>query len=162
MTVVLKDQTEVITTSKPTVGELAGSLGFSAANSKTVPEGNTKITPMLKISIITVTEKLATQSQPVPPPVVRQPDGAMEKDEEEIVQNGQAGEKELTVKQHFENGQQVRSEVIAEKIITAPVPEIIRVGTRDTIETSRGTLRFKNAYVMEATAYTPFEDPARA
>ena len=37
-------------------------------------------------------------------------------------------------------------------------PEILRVGTRESNDPSRGTIRFKKLLVMEATAYTPFDD----
>jgi uncharacterized protein YabE (DUF348 family) len=157
VTVIFSNKTEEITTSKPTVGELAASLGFSIDNSKTVPDVNTKITPNMKISIIAVTEKLVTKSLPIPPPVVNQPDGNMEKGEVAIVDNGQAGVKQVTMKLHFENGQQVSSAVVDEKVITAPVPKTVHVGTRDTVETSRGAMRFRAVHVMEATAYTPFD-----
>jgi uncharacterized protein YabE (DUF348 family) len=155
VTVSFPDKTQVIVSGKPTVGELAADLGFTEQNSKTVPDRPTRITPELQVTIVALTEKLVNQTLPIPPPVVRQPDGNLEKDDEEVVQEGAEGLKEVTFKQRFENGRQVAAENVAEKIITAPTPQIIRVGTRDTIQTSRGTMRFRSIQWMEATAYTP-------
>jgi 3D (Asp-Asp-Asp) domain-containing protein len=157
VTIVLQDKTEVITTGKPTVGQVATSLGYTTANSKTVPEENSAVTSMMEIHIIAVAEKLVTQTKSVDPEVIRQPDATMDKNEEELIQHGQAGTKEITTKLRFENGQQVTSEVVAEKVITPAIPTILKTGTRDSIETSRGTMRFKNVHVMEATAYTPYD-----
>lgn len=157
ITVTFQDKTEVIVTGKPTVGELAVSMGLTAQNSKTVPVESTKITPMMQVKIIAMSEKLVNQTLPVPPPVIRQPDGNLEKDVEETTQEGIEGVKEATIKLRFEDGQQVAADVVTEKVITAPTPQIVRVGTRDTIQTSRGTVRFKGVHNMEATAYTPFD-----
>jgi len=155
VTVLFPDKSEVIVSGKPTVGELAASLGFTEQNSKTVPDRQTKITPNLQVTLVALTERLVNQTLPISPPVVRQPDGSLEKDSEEVVQDGTEGVKEATFKQRFENGRQVAAEIVAEKIITAPTPQIIRVGTRDTIQTSRGMMRFRSIQWMEATAYTP-------
>ncbi|MDR3559899.1 MAG: G5 domain-containing protein [Negativicutes bacterium] len=155
VTVTRHDKTEVIVTGKPTVGDLAASLGFTAENSKTVPEGKTRIVPDMQVAIIAVNEKLVAQTLPIPVPVVREPDGNLEKDTEEVVQEGSEGVKEATVKLRFEDGQQVAADIVAEKIISPATPQIVREGTRDTVQTSRGMVRFKGILWMEATAYTP-------
>ncbi|MDR3592688.1 MAG: 3D domain-containing protein [Negativicutes bacterium] len=155
VTVAYPDKTETIVSGKPTVGELAASLGFTEQNSKTVPDRQTRITPAMQVTIVALAEKLVNQTLPIPPTVIRQPDNSMEKDSEELVQDGIEGVMEATVKQRFENGLQVAAEIVTEKIITAAIPQIIRVGTRDTIQTSRGTMRFRSIQYMEATAYTP-------
>lgn len=155
VTIVFQDKTEVITTAKITVGELAESLGYSAESSKTIPAQSTELAPMMQVTIIALSEKLVTQTLPIPAPVIRQPDAAMEINEEETTNSGKDGVKEVTEKVHFENGQQVSSEVVSEKTVEPPIPQIIKVGTRDTIQTSRGARRFRNVRVMEASAYTP-------
>lgn len=155
VTVSFPDRTEEMVSGKPTVGELADSLGYTEQNSKTVPDRQTRITPALQISIMALSEKLVKETLTVSIPVVRQPDASLEKDEEEVVQEGTEGVKEATIRQRFENGRQVAAETVSENIITPPTPQIVRVGTRDTIQTSRGTMRFRSIQWMEATAYTP-------
>jgi uncharacterized protein YabE (DUF348 family) len=152
---IYQNKTETIITGKPTVGELTASLGFTKQNSYVVPSEDTRITAGMEIKIAAVTEKLVTERQPVSPPVVRQPDGNLERDVEEIIQPGTEGIKEASIKLRFVDGQQVAAEVVGEKIITQPNPQIVHVGTRDTVQTSRGSMRFSRTYIMEATAYNP-------
>lgn len=153
--VVFKDRTEVMITGKPTAGELAASLGYGPGKGRTEPGGDTNLSPMMKVRIIATTEKLVTRKIPVPPPVVRQPDGTLEMGLEEVLDHGQDGVKEATVKVRYEDGAETAAETVAEKVLTPPKPQVLRVGTRETVHTSRGTVRFKQVLWMEATAYLP-------
>ncbi len=92
---------------------------------------------------------------PIPPPVVRQPDGTLEKGLEEVADEGEPGLKEATVKLHLVDGAEAAAVTIAEKVLKSPKPQIVSVGTREVVQTSRGTVRFRQAYWMEATAYLP-------
>ncbi|MPM89146.1 hypothetical protein SDC9_136254 [bioreactor metagenome] len=100
------------------------------------------------------------RQQDVPFTVIRQPNATMEKGVEEVVEAGQNGVKTVSVKMHFADEKQVTEEVIAETIIVQPKPQIINVGTRDTINTSRGAQRFRSVAWMEATAYLPTDGSA--
>ena len=55
----------------------------------------------------------------------------------------------------FHNGQPAGEEVITTDVHVAPTDHIIRTGTRDTVSTSRGDMRFSRSYYMQATAYLP-------
>lgn len=153
--VVFKDRSEVVITGKPTVGELAASLGYGPGNGRTDPGEATAVSPMMKVRIAQLTEKLVTRKVPVPPPVIRQPDGTLEKGFEEIVDDGAEGLKEATVKLRLEDGVETASLTVKEQVLVPPKPQIMNVGTRETLQTSRGTVRFRQAYWMEATAYLP-------
>jgi len=150
-----KDKTEKIITGKPTVGELAASLGYSRETSRLSPSDDTRITPMMDIQIIALTEKVVTEKMPIQPEVVHQPDNSVEKGIEETIQDGSEGLKEASVKITLEDGEEVARTVVAEKVLTPAKPQIIRCGTRDTVETSRGAMRFRQTHWMEATAYNP-------
>jgi 3D (Asp-Asp-Asp) domain-containing protein len=82
----------------------------------------------------------------------------MEKGMEAVVETGEPGKKIARVKQLYEEGQEVGYDILSEKVISEPKPEVLRVGTREANDPSRGTVRFKNMLVMEASAYTPFDD----
>jgi 3D (Asp-Asp-Asp) domain-containing protein len=110
---------------------------------------------MMKVKIAQLTEKVVTRKVPIPPPVVRQPDGTLERGFEEVADEGEEGLKEATVKLRFEDGAETAAVTIAEKVLVPPKPQVMSVGTRETVQTSRGTVRFRQAYVMEATAYLP-------
>lgn len=153
--VVFKEGSKVVITGKPTVGEMAASLGYGPGKGRTDPAEATAITPMMKVKIAQLTEKVVARKVPILPPVVRQPDGTLERGLEEVADEGEEGLKEATVKVRLEDGAETAAVTVAEKVLVPPKPQIVSVGTREVVQTSRGTVRFRQAYVMEATAYLP-------
>ena len=149
---------DVVWTGKPTVGEIAESRGYPARSFKTLPDAATRPTANMEIRILTLSDKVMEKELPVPFPIVRHPDPTMEKGMEIVVEHGVPGKKLATVRQMFEDGREAGFDIMSEKIIAEPTPEVLRVGTRETNDPSRGTIRFKKMLVMEATAYTPFDD----
>jgi len=126
-----------------------------------LPGWDTRLTTAMHVRIIALSEKLVTQKMPLPAPVVRQPDANMEKDEETVEQSGSEGLIEAVVKLRFEDGKQVAADIITEKVLTDAVPEIVRVGTRDMVETSRGNMRFRSVHWMAGSAYLPTDGSGR-
>jgi len=155
VTVTYQGQRHSFLTGKPTVGEVVASLAIPQNGIKIVPSADIKPTAGMNIKVITVTEKQTIERQPIPHAVVHRPDPALEKGLEQVVQAGKNGEKLATIKIVYEDGVEVARETLAEEVITTPQPEIRHIGMRDTVETSRGTLRFRRVYWMEATAYNP-------
>lgn len=153
--VIYKDKTETVITGKPTAGELAASLGFASNDCRLNPPPDTRIAAGMAIQITRVAERIETRELVVPPPVVNQPDPGKEKGVEEVVQTGEEGLKTVTVKIRLEDGQDAGSQTVEEKVVKEPVPRIVSVGTRDTVNTSRGNMRFREVRWMEATAYNP-------
>ncbi len=160
VTVAYQGSSRTIVTGKPTVGELAASLGLIKENIKLVPGGETRIQAGMNIQAITLSDKVIERETSEPFTLIRQPDATMEKGTEEVVEEGQDGIKVSTVKLHFADNNQVAEELLSEKITVAPKPKIVRVGTRDTVNTSRGTMRFKRVEWMEASAYLPTDGSA--
>jgi 3D (Asp-Asp-Asp) domain-containing protein len=153
--IMFKDKTEVVISGKPTVGELATSLGYGPGKGRTALDPATKVTPMMQVRIIALTEQTVTRKVTVPPPVVRQPDPNLERGLEELADEGESGMTEATVKLRLEDGAEVGADTVSEKVLTPPKPQIVKVGTRETLQTSRGTMRFREVHMMEATAYLP-------
>ncbi len=149
---------DVVWTGKPTVGEVAESQGYPARSFKTVPDAATRPTPNMEIRILTLSDKVMEKELPIPFPIVRQPDPMMEKGMEAVVEHGVPGKKLATVRQMFEDGQEAGFDILNEKVLEEPKPEVLKVGTREANDPNRGTIRFKKMLVMEATAYTPFDD----
>ena len=149
---------DVVWTGKPTVGEVAESQGYPAKSFKTIPDAATRPAPNMEIRILTLSNKVMEKELPIPFPIVRQPDPMMEKGMEAVVEHGVPGKKLATVRQMFEDGREAGFDILSEKVLEEPRPEVLRVGTREANDSSRGTLRFQKMLVMEATAYTPFDD----
>ena len=148
-------KTEIVITAKPTVGEAAVGLGITDPDVQIQPGKDTPVKADMAIRAITVTRKVVEKELPILFPVIRQPDATMEKGEEYIVEPGQDGRKVATQKITYADQIETGSETLAEKILQDPKPQIMRVGTRDTVDTSRGTMRFRRVEWMEATAYLP-------
>jgi len=158
MTLTVGGNVEFVWSGKPTVGEVAESRGYSARSFKTFPEASVRPTTNMNIRILTLSDKIMEKELPIPFPVIRQPDPMMEKGLEAVVETGVPGKKKATVRQMFEDGKEAGYDIMAEKVLVEPRPEVLRVGTRASNDPNRGTIRFKNRIVMEATAYTPFDD----
>lgn len=155
VTVVRKDKTEKIITGKPTVGEVAASLGYTPATGKTVPPAATEVSSGMEVRIVTLSERQEVRKVPMPAPVIRQPDPNMEIGDEVVDAEGEDGLAEATVTVLLEDGVEVGTNTLSTKTLVQPKPQMIRTGTRDTVQTSRGTMRFKRSLWMEATAYLP-------
>lgn len=155
VTITYQGETTSILTGSPTVGELVASLGLARETLKLVPGPDEPIQAGLQIQAIKISEKVIEREEEEPFQVIYQPDATLEKGAEQIVQDGRNGKKTVTVKLHFADGVQSSEEVLAVKISEPSTPQLVRTGTRDFVETSRGTQRFRRVEVMEATAYLP-------
>ena len=158
LTLTTGTKVEFVLSGKPTVGEVAESLGYNARSFKTVPDAATRPTPNMQIRLLTLSDKTVEKELPIPFPIIHQPDAMMEKGMEAVVEEGVPGTKLATVRQIFEEGREAGFEIITEKVINQPKSELVKVGTREANDPSRGTIRFKKLLVMEASAYTAFDD----
>ena len=155
VTVSYQGKTETVVMGKPTVGEVAIALGITNSNVKLIPGADTAVTANMQIKAVIVTQQVVDQEIPIAHPVIRQPDNTMEKGEEHVAEYGEDGRKTAKVTLTYEDGIQTTSEILTETVIQEPKAKIIRVGTRDTVDTSRGTMRFRRTEWMEASAYLP-------
>lgn len=155
VTIAYQGQIQEVLTAKPTVAEVAESRGIPQDNVRLKPDPATPVAANMNIAAVTITEQQVEQQETAPFPIVRRPDPYMELGEEEVEAWGQDGVKMVTRLLHLEDGIQTMATIIAERTTVSPTPQIVRVGTRDTVETSRGDMRFKRIEYMEATAYTP-------
>jgi 3D (Asp-Asp-Asp) domain-containing protein len=155
VTVTYQGKTELVVTGKPTVGELAESLGLKLENTKLVPEGQTKVEANMYIQAISLTEKEVERDVVERFTVIRQPDVTLEKGVERVIEEGQDGVKTIVARIHYADGVEVSAEQLSEKMKEAPKPRVVHVGTRDVVDTSRGSMRFSRVATMEASAYLP-------
>ncbi|HWR07597.1 3D domain-containing protein [Sporomusa sp.] len=155
VTVTYQGKTTSLITGKPTVRDVVGQTGIPQERIKLIPEEDTKPVAGMNIRAVTLSERIEEQETPDLYQVVRQPDATLEKGIEETIQAGENGLKKATVRVRFEDGVKIAADVLAETVAVSSKPQIIRVGTRDIVDTSRGTMRFRNIRYMEASAYLP-------
>jgi uncharacterized protein YabE (DUF348 family) len=147
-------QRSMVITGKPTVGEVLQSL-YTEPGLKTAPGEMTRISPGLEIRVVSVKETVIEKEEAIAYPVVRQPDSMLESGLEQIEQEGEDGLKRVKYRVRSEDGKQVSSEAVSEEILKPAIPELVHTGSRETVATSRGSLRFRQTVAMEATAYLP-------
>lgn len=145
---------------KPTVREVADQAGIPKDKVRLVPGDDTRPVAGMNIKAIALSEKIEEQEIPDVYQVVRRPDPTLEKGLEEVEQAGENGLKKATVRVRFEDGVKVSTDVLAEVVAVAAKPQIVRVGTRDVVDTSRGAMRFRDVRYMEASAYLPTDGSA--
>lgn len=155
VTIAYQGKSEIVLTAKRTVGEFAESMGMNRPDIKVVPNAQAAVEPNMHVQFVTLTEKIVENEVPEKFTIIRNPDATLEKGVERVVEEGQDGTKKVTLRLQFADGVEVGAQPVSEVILQQPKPQIINVGTRDTIETSRGSMRFSRVEMMEASAYLP-------
>lgn len=107
----------------------------------------------MEISVIRVEEKLASEKVQIEFANEVKKVESLAKGLVNVVQKGQPGQKEVTIKTIYEDGKEVSKKIVSEKIIHKPVNGIIEEGVKTTLVTSRGSFNFTRAITMSSTAY---------
>lgn len=137
-----------------TVGELLVSLNIEVDDNDIVnPSLEEKIIANTEIFVTKVDEITKTEKVDIPYQVVTNKNMDLHKGKVIKVQAGKNGIKEVKVREVYENGQLKIREVLEENIINKPIPEIVEVGTKEYLVTSRGNVSYRKSLTMVATGY---------
>lgn len=80
------------------------------------------------LTVITVRE--VTDRKPIPPPEELERTPSLPQGERKVVDEGQPGEKLVTLKATYENDRRVKAQVLSERVIKQPRPRKVLLGTR--------------------------------
>lgn len=142
-----------------TVGDLLADVGIKLGPLDRVePSADTPLSPTLKVEVVRVREEVVVRREPIPYRTLRWAEPRWEKGKTGVLREGREGLAEHTVRLRYENGRLVSTTRLATKTLREPVDKIIGVGTRivwRTMKTPVGTIRYKEAIQMVATAYYP-------
>lgn len=122
------------------------------------PGLETIVEPDLKIQIIDVRTEVVVKQVPVKPQTEYKSDRNMERGIRKTVRSGQPGLAEHQIKMTYHDGVLIEKTTLTKKVVKPVVNELIAVGIKPvvrTLVTSRGSYRYIEAMVMEATAYYP-------
>lgn len=119
----------------------------------TYPNLDEKVIPGTEIEIIRVEETFEEFEEPIPYEEMVKKNDRLDLGIENTIQEGKDGLKNVKVKKVFENGKLVSEKIIEEETIVEPIPKIMEKGTKNTVASSRGNIRFRKAITMTATAY---------
>ena len=109
--------------------------------------------PNDQLNVVRVTEKIETVKSEIPYQTVAQaadfPVGLPDK----LVSRGSNGAQEQTVRLTLEDGKEVDREILGQRVVKAPINQLVSRGTQTSISRGGSTIYFKRAYVMKASAY---------
>lgn len=119
------------------------------------PGKETKLSEGLKIEIVRVETKTITQKAPLIFKEIVKVDTKLANTKRNIIQEGKAGEKQVTIAIVYENGKEVSRKIVNEVILKKPVDRLIVQGTYPYMPVSRGgrILSYKKVFKSRATAY---------
>lgn len=145
-----------LTSAEDTVEDMLAAEGITYGEmDKVYPEPDTILYSNMEVKVVRVTEKEITEEQKIAfsKEVKEMPE--WERGIEKAIRSGSDGEKQTTIKITYEDGVEVKREVVGEKIIKPAINSLLAVGTLDWRTVSRGeTIQFKKMMVMKATSYT--------
>lgn len=119
----------------------------------TYPSLDEETSPGSEIEIVKVEEVIEELEESIPYEKMIKKNDRLDIGVENTIQEGKEGLKSIKLKKVFENGKLIAENIIEEETIIEPIPKIIEKGTRNTLASSRGNIRYRKAITMTATAY---------
>jgi resuscitation-promoting factor RpfB len=135
------------------------SLGFTLSQvDRVAPPVYTLLTDGMSITVTRVREEFETQQVIVPFERQELRNESLLTGETRLIQAGQNGIREITVRHVFENGIEVGDSVVSETILMSPIPEIVMVGVQSpfapiTIPGKLVYLTGGNAWIMDGSTF---------
>ncbi|HEY2003683.1 MAG TPA: ubiquitin-like domain-containing protein [Candidatus Saccharimonadia bacterium] len=118
-------------TQASTVGDALKAAGISLGLKDTISTSlSTPVISGMTVNITRVTEAVVTLTQTLPRPVHTVTDPTMLKGQTAVQQEGSDGQKTTTYRIHYQNGVETSREVLQVVSQTAPVPQVVAVGTK--------------------------------
>ena len=131
------------------------SIKFSGKDRLDGVSPSEKIVSNMSIRVIMVREEIVKQKLTLPFNVISRTNNRLDKGKKLTIRKGKAGEREKQFKVLYEDGKQIKKDLIADEIISAPINKIVDLGTIMNFKTSRGqVVRYSKAINMSATSYT--------
>ena len=161
-----KGKTTLHVATRRTVGEILNELGYNAKETdKTTPQYTAKVSEFDEITLIRTKEETIEAIEEIPYESTQRENKALATGARKVVSKGAPGEKKVSYKIFYEDGVEVKREVIKEEVVRDAVAQITEVGPRKTIDsytiasagtvtTSRsGSLSYSRVLTVNATAY---------
>jgi uncharacterized protein YabE (DUF348 family) len=153
-TIVFKDDVREITSYNTRVEDILeeadiniGPKDFATPYLKSEVETNTTI------EFFQVEEKLRVENTSIPFETEVINNIRLDKGITNTLQEGKDGTKRSHIKDIYINGEMSSSVVVLDTVISEPVSQVIERGANDLVSTSRGDVRFREAMILNASAY---------
>ncbi len=123
-----------------------------------IPADTVPLLPGMRIRVIRVTEETLFERETLPYVTIYQADSSLELDQKAVIQAGQAGLRQTTIRVRRENGFEISRTIEESGVLQEPVDEVIAYGTNivlRTVDTPDGPLQYWRRLRMYATSYHP-------
>ncbi len=126
-----KDQEVEIKTAELTVKDVLKSLSvFYTEQDKITPALDTPIAENMKITVVQYQTKEKAVEEQINFPIEKSENANVEAGKTVVVQEGIKGIRENKVKQTFENGKLIKTQMVSTKLVREPVKEVVQIGTK--------------------------------
>lgn len=149
---------KTVRTTKKTVGELISSMNLDEDKYFVGGDKNTQLHTDAKVKVLNVSSKLVLRDEVQNYQVIKEPDSALARGNEEVIQVGRNGLNRLLVREKYHKGVKVGEEVVQTSQLVRPVDQVIREGTAEPkIQSTIGLRSYSQMLYMEASAYLPYD-----
>ena len=142
-----------------TVGDALAHVGLPLVGQDyTVPDTDVPLQPGVRIRVIRVREDVLVEEEILPYERVYQADATLELDQQAVIQNGQNGVIQTSIRVRYENEIEVSRTVESATTVQETVNEVVAYGTNivlRTIDTPDGPQQYWRRIRMYATSYHP-------
>lgn len=119
------------------------------------PAKNQSLRQGLKVVVTRLETKDIKEVKPIDYGTIVKKDDTKEQGNNQVLQDGQSGEKEITMRVLYRDGKEVSKKVVSEIVKKQPVQKIVAAGTLGVYTPSRGDrILYSDAISMRATGYT--------
>ncbi|MGZ6347397.1 MAG: G5 domain-containing protein, partial [Anaerolineales bacterium] len=142
-----------------TVQQALVSIGITLSQTDRVtPPAYTAVTDGMTIVVTRVREEFETQQVVIPYERQELRNESLPTGESRLIQAGQNGLKEITIRHVFEDGTEVSNSVVSENTLKPPIPEIVMIGVQAPfapieIPGKLAYLTGGNAWIMDGSTF---------
>ena len=110
------------------------------------------------LEVVRVREEFTTEEEVIPYQVIRQPSESLPEGEEQLLQAGENGLRQVTHVRVYENGEEVSYEAVNSSVVEEPVDEIVLVGKQSSV--SPLSISGRIVYLSDGNAWMMEESTA--
>lgn len=146
---------EIITLPTSVQGVLVRAGVAVGARDQVIPGLDSPVRPGSEIKITRVSVQQQVVEEEIPFKVRREEDAGLDRGVQVVKQAGEVGRKRQIIEITYEDGREVARRVVTEEVIKEPRDKVVALGTRQVVSRGGQDIRFREALVVTATAYSP-------
>lgn len=153
-TIVFKDEIKKITSYNTRVEDILEEAGIdNGPKDFSTPALDKDVKPNTTIMFFQVEEKMRVENTSIPFETEVVNNIRLDKGISNTLQEGKDGVRRSHIKDIYINGAMSSSVIVLDTVASEPVSQVIERGANNMVATSRGDVRFREAMIMNASAY---------